>query len=209
MPPAQYTMSKDEKDVFLFVMKGVKVLDGYCSNIAKRVNMKERALQGLKSYDNHILIQQLLPISIRNCLSKNVVAPLIEWTQLVWYWTSEEAKKEAVTNARNCAMQGLAHRLGTRHITQVRHKLRAKGDLVDKMSVWMRSQNPHHLEVAAIFAQFSHAWRRCLSASRGPIASDPPPTTQAPDTGSSHRVRHDSIGESSLDLSGWTDPNQV
>ena len=57
MPPAQYTMSKDEKDVFLSVLKGVKVPDGYCSNIAKRVNMKERTLQGLKSHDNHILIQ--------------------------------------------------------------------------------------------------------------------------------------------------------
>ncbi|XXG73349.1 hypothetical protein AAC387_Pa07g2283 [Persea americana] len=78
MPPAQYTMSKDEKDVFLSVLKGVKVSDGYCSNIAKRVNMKERTLQGLKSHDNHILIQQLLPISIRNCLPKNVAAQLIE-----------------------------------------------------------------------------------------------------------------------------------
>ncbi|XXG42236.1 hypothetical protein AAC387_Pa01g2560 [Persea americana] len=57
MPLAQYTMSKDEKDVFLYVLKGVKVPDGYCSNIAKRVNMKERTLQGLKSHDNHILIQ--------------------------------------------------------------------------------------------------------------------------------------------------------
>ncbi|XXG62917.1 hypothetical protein AAC387_Pa05g1207 [Persea americana] len=78
MPPAQYTMSKDEKDVFISVLKGVKVPNGYCSNIAKRVNMKERTLQGLKSHDNHILIQQLQPISIRNCLPKNVVAPLIE-----------------------------------------------------------------------------------------------------------------------------------
>ncbi|XXG51740.1 hypothetical protein AAC387_Pa03g0245 [Persea americana] len=29
MPPTQYTMSKDEKDVFLFVLKGVNVLDGW------------------------------------------------------------------------------------------------------------------------------------------------------------------------------------
>ncbi|XXG59995.1 hypothetical protein AAC387_Pa04g1985 [Persea americana] len=57
MPHEQYTMSKDEKDVFLSVLKGVKVPDRYCSNIAKRVNMKERTLQGLKSHDNHILIQ--------------------------------------------------------------------------------------------------------------------------------------------------------
>lgn len=78
MPPAQYTMSKDEKEAFLSILKGVKVPDGYCSNISKRVNMKERTLQGLKSHDNHILIQQLISIAIRNCLPKNVVEPLIE-----------------------------------------------------------------------------------------------------------------------------------
>ncbi|XXG68329.1 hypothetical protein AAC387_Pa06g1441 [Persea americana] len=48
-----------------------------------------------------------------------------------------------------------------------------------------------------------------LSQSRGPIASDPPPTTQAPDTGSGHRARHDLVGEGSHDPSGSTDPDQV
>ncbi|XXG75078.1 hypothetical protein AAC387_Pa07g3660 [Persea americana] len=47
-----------------------------------------------------------------------------------------------------------------------------------------------------------------LSQSRGPIASDPPPTTQAPDAGGGHRARHDSVGEGSHDPSGSTDPDQ-
>ncbi|XXG82178.1 hypothetical protein AAC387_Pa10g0177 [Persea americana] len=230
-----------------------------------------------------------------------------QWTLFVRYWTSEEAKKEAATNARNRAMHGPAHRLGTRHITQVRHELRAEGGPVDRMSVWMHSRDPRHPEVATIFAQFqsrletlpeeerslpsrrdeifhsvvgrdghgytltygtgiprSHIARpepsgasssqglrlrtdeeveallQCmkaaireevanevraemraelraeltelearLSQSRGPITSDPPPTTQAPDAGSGHRARHDSVGEGSHDPSGSTDPDQV
>ncbi|XXG79063.1 hypothetical protein AAC387_Pa09g0215 [Persea americana] len=48
-----------------------------------------------------------------------------------------------------------------------------------------------------------------LSQSRGPIASEPPPTTQAPDAGSCHRARRDSVGDSSHDPSGSTDPDEV
>ncbi|RWR90884.1 hypothetical protein CKAN_02001200 [Cinnamomum micranthum f. kanehirae] len=65
----------------------------------------------------------------------------------------EEVQREAVTNTRNRAMQGPAHRLGTRHITQVRHELRSEGAPVDRMSVWMRARDPRHPEVAAIFYQ--------------------------------------------------------
>ncbi|XXG58619.1 hypothetical protein AAC387_Pa04g0889 [Persea americana] len=43
-------------------------------------------------------------------------------------------------------MQGPSHRLGTRHITQVCHKLRAEGGPVDRMSIWMRSRDPRHPE---------------------------------------------------------------
>ncbi|XXG59554.1 hypothetical protein AAC387_Pa04g1621 [Persea americana] len=230
-----------------------------------------------------------------------------QWPQLVRYWTSEEAKKEAATNARNRTIQGPAHRLGTRHITQVCHELRAEGGPIDRMSVWMRSRDPRHPEVAAIFAQFQsrlealpeeerslpsqrdkifrsivgrdgHGYTLTygmgiprlhvaraessgasssqglrlrtdeeveellqfmkaaikeevtnevraemrvelragltslearLSQSRSPIASDPPPTTQAPDAGSGHRAKHDSVGEGSHDPSGSTDPDQV
>ncbi|XXG46987.1 hypothetical protein AAC387_Pa02g1705 [Persea americana] len=80
--------------------------------------------------------------------------------------TSEEAKKEAATNAQNRTMQGPAHRLGTRHITQVCHELRAEGGPVDRMSVWMRSRDPCHPKVAAIFAQFQSRLETLLEEER-------------------------------------------
>ena len=58
-------MTPAEKDDFLQVLRDVRVPDGYASNISHRVNLKERKIFGLKSHDNHILMQQLLPIALR------------------------------------------------------------------------------------------------------------------------------------------------
>ncbi|KAL0004203.1 hypothetical protein SO802_011764 [Lithocarpus litseifolius] len=71
-------MTSSERDGFLQVLKGVRVPDGYASNISRRVNMKERKISGLKSHDNHILMQQLLPIALRGSLPSHVTRPLIK-----------------------------------------------------------------------------------------------------------------------------------
>ncbi|XP_062013496.1 uncharacterized protein LOC133729885 [Rosa rugosa] len=76
--PACFSMNRDNKDIFLQVLKRVKLSDGYASNISRRVRLKERTISGLKSHDNHILMQQLLPIAARRALPKNVVEALIE-----------------------------------------------------------------------------------------------------------------------------------
>ncbi|XP_075665826.1 uncharacterized protein LOC142635575 [Castanea sativa] len=78
IPPACFRMSTLEKDGFLQVLRDVRVLDGYASNISRRVNLKERKIYGLKSHDNHILMQQLLPIALRGSLPSHVTRPLIK-----------------------------------------------------------------------------------------------------------------------------------
>ncbi|XXG62458.1 hypothetical protein AAC387_Pa05g0811 [Persea americana] len=257
-----------------------------------------------KDHKNKVKMQHWKPHQDAHDVLERVPKGILpdQWPQLVRYWTSEEAKKRQL-RMRNRTMQGPAHRLGTRHITQVLHELLAEGGPVDRMSVWMRSRDPRHPEIAAIFSCLevlpeeerslpsrrdeichsvvgrdghgytltygtgipsSHIMRAgssgasfsqglCLRAdeeveellqsmkaairekvtnevrthmraelrvelielearlsqSRGPIASDPTPTTQAPDAGSGHRVRHDSVGEGSHDPSGSTDPDQV
>ena len=57
-------MTALEKDGFLQVLRDVRVPDGYASNISWLVNLKERKIFGLKSHDNHILMQQLLPTAL-------------------------------------------------------------------------------------------------------------------------------------------------
>ncbi|CAM8947720.1 unnamed protein product [Rhodiola kirilowii] len=69
LPPSCTTLSKNEKTILCGCLKGVKVPYGYSSNIASLVSMKDLRLNGLKSHDYHVLIQQLLPIAIRGVLS--------------------------------------------------------------------------------------------------------------------------------------------
>ena len=59
------------------VLSGVKVLSGYSSNIARYFSSDK--ISGLKSHDYHVLMQQLLPVAIRNVgLPKQMVDPIIE-----------------------------------------------------------------------------------------------------------------------------------
>ncbi|XVE92524.1 hypothetical protein REPUB_Repub01dG0104600 [Reevesia pubescens] len=72
LPAACYTMSPTEKEQMLGVLKGTKVPDSYSSNISRCVKLKQRKLIGLKSHDCHVLMQDLLPIAIREVLQDNV-----------------------------------------------------------------------------------------------------------------------------------------
>ena len=76
--PTCFHMTSSERDGFLQVLKDVTVPDGYASNISRHLNMKERKISGLKSYDNHILMQQLFPIALRRSLPSHVTRPLIK-----------------------------------------------------------------------------------------------------------------------------------
>ncbi|XP_057443910.1 uncharacterized protein LOC130736075 [Lotus japonicus] len=68
LPPACHTLSKKEKTSFCECLQGIKVPQGYSSNIKRLVSMKDLKLIGLKSHDFHVLMQQLLPVAIRGIL---------------------------------------------------------------------------------------------------------------------------------------------
>ena len=71
LPAASYTLSKAEKIKFCKMLFELKVPDGYCSYL-RSVSMKELKLYGLKSHDYHTLIQQILPLTLRGLLNKNM-----------------------------------------------------------------------------------------------------------------------------------------
>ncbi|WVZ74604.1 LOW QUALITY PROTEIN: hypothetical protein U9M48_022766 [Paspalum notatum var. saurae] len=77
MPLALNSMSPDEKKLFCQVSKDVRFPDGVASNIHNNVHVSEIKLIGLKSHDNHVLLQQLLPLAIRRILPTRVTATLI------------------------------------------------------------------------------------------------------------------------------------
>lgn len=68
LPAASFTLSKEEKIIFCKRLSELKVLDGYSSNIANCVSVEECKITGLKSHDCHVLMQQLLPVALRNLL---------------------------------------------------------------------------------------------------------------------------------------------
>nr|XP_027122350.1 uncharacterized protein LOC113739326 [Coffea arabica] len=77
LPPSSFAMDKKQKTMFCNVLKKVKFPDGYAANVSRCVRVKPPRISGLKSHDNHILIQQLMPIALRKTLPKSVRYPLI------------------------------------------------------------------------------------------------------------------------------------
>jgi hypothetical protein len=75
LPMVCHTMSNEDKINFLRVIKDVRVPDGYATNVSCCVNLKASTTVGMKSHDNHILMQQLLPTALRGSLEKKVVKP--------------------------------------------------------------------------------------------------------------------------------------
>ncbi|KAL4017050.1 hypothetical protein IC575_024724 [Cucumis melo] len=72
IPPACYTLTKEEKGCVLKTLSRIKVSEGYSSNIRNLVSRTDLKLNSLKSHDCHVLIQQLFPIAIRSVLPKHV-----------------------------------------------------------------------------------------------------------------------------------------
>ncbi|XP_050386122.1 uncharacterized protein LOC126802526 [Argentina anserina] len=76
--PAEFEMNNKGKDLFLSGLAATRMPEGAASNIARRVNLRDRSIRSLKSHDNHIMLQQLIPLFIRSSLPANVVQPLID-----------------------------------------------------------------------------------------------------------------------------------
>lgn len=66
MPHAPYSLRPTESAKFLRTVSSVKTPTGYSSGLMRRVG--EKKLQGLKSHDHHVLIQDIIPACIRGYL---------------------------------------------------------------------------------------------------------------------------------------------
>ena len=76
-PATCYTLSMKEWKDFWKFLKSVKFPDGYVANISWNVNMKDKKITELKTYDCHVLLQWLLPIGLRVYLKKKVIRVII------------------------------------------------------------------------------------------------------------------------------------
>ncbi|XP_061359254.1 uncharacterized protein LOC133303366 [Gastrolobium bilobum] len=76
--PLLFTMTGEQRKIFLTTLKNTKMPDGYSSNISRCIDDKNSKISGLKSHDCHIILQHLLPIAIRNVLPDAVTTVLVE-----------------------------------------------------------------------------------------------------------------------------------
>ena len=78
--PARFALTKKNKRVFLTTLQGIRVPDGYSSNISRRVDLNSRdpKISGLKSHDYHVLLQQFLPLAVKHTLPEDVCMVLAD-----------------------------------------------------------------------------------------------------------------------------------
>jgi hypothetical protein len=68
-PQASYVLSAAEFEVFAQTLESVKMPTGYSSNLGKHIRGKK--FGALKLHDYHVLMQQLLPLTLRDLLKPN------------------------------------------------------------------------------------------------------------------------------------------
>ncbi|XP_072076814.1 uncharacterized protein [Arachis hypogaea] len=71
-PSVIFAMLNSQRDIFLKTLQNMVFPDSYSSNVTRCVDLRQRKLSGLKSHDCHILMEQLLPILVKNALSSSV-----------------------------------------------------------------------------------------------------------------------------------------
>ncbi|KAG7542144.1 Transposase-associated domain [Arabidopsis thaliana x Arabidopsis arenosa] len=84
LPPAAYWLSKEEKRKFCKRLSKFRGPDGYCANIANCVSVDPPNIGSLKSHDHHVLMQNLLPVTLRGLLPKG---PRIAVSRLCNYFS--------------------------------------------------------------------------------------------------------------------------
>ena len=60
-PKANFSFTLDQKRVVCEWVRGLKMPDGYASNLGRCVDMNEGKLFGMKSHDCHVFMECLLP----------------------------------------------------------------------------------------------------------------------------------------------------
>lgn len=104
-PRAAYVFTAQERKQFLHLVSTTKVPTGYSSTLTKHIG--ESRLAGLKSHDHHILIQQILPASVRNLLSRGVRETIIRVGNLFQRICAKTIKVDSIPALRTYAAETL------------------------------------------------------------------------------------------------------
>ena len=79
-------------------LEGVRMPDGYASNIKRCVDVNGCKVSGLKSHDYHVILQKLLPLVAHHILPEDVARPLIELSRFFNALCSKELVQADIEN---------------------------------------------------------------------------------------------------------------
>ncbi|XP_074323898.1 uncharacterized protein LOC141660813 [Apium graveolens] len=79
LPMASWNLLHKEKKIVCSSLIGMKLPDGFCSNLKGIVSMDTLRLVGMKSHNCHTMLHHLLPIALRSVLQKQVRCTIIRF----------------------------------------------------------------------------------------------------------------------------------
>jgi len=109
MPPALYKLSKKEKKILCTFLEGVKMPDGFASNIKRSVDVKACKVAGLKTHEYHVILPKLLPLILRSILPQDVVIPFINLSNFFNAICSKELMEADLDKLSRLIKETLCH----------------------------------------------------------------------------------------------------
>lgn len=76
MPNVTYVLSKQDQELFLRPLKSMKVPTYYCGSLHSKISKGK--LSGLKSHDYHVLLEDIMPVCLRN-IGNVAVSSVVIW----------------------------------------------------------------------------------------------------------------------------------
>ena len=80
LPDAPYVLSVQDRKEFMETLESIRTPSGYVSALFTKI--KSGKLRGLKSHDHHVLLQQILPVCLRNVGDRGVVGAIMRLSRV-------------------------------------------------------------------------------------------------------------------------------
>ena len=80
MPEAEYVLSAADKATFMQTLRNLRTPSRYVSNTRNKI--EKGKLRGLKSHDFHVIMQQILPLCVRNIENQELASAIIRLSRV-------------------------------------------------------------------------------------------------------------------------------
>ena len=90
-------------------LKDIRVPDGYSGNIAHCVDLTDRTISGLKSHDCHVILQELLPLALKNTIPIDVAVVLVDLCNFFKHLCAKVLSSEELQQIQDKIILTLCH----------------------------------------------------------------------------------------------------